>query len=166
MGQEAPHLDVHSVSILSHILLCQWSLTNCFRLYLVAFIEQLLQSVQANLVAYITSAFREHALLSVTSILATLLGGVCNLAISKIIDIWGRVEGFTVMLILIVLGMIMEAICTSVQMYAPANTLYWVGHLGMQYVIQIIVADITSLKKSDYRLRNSLIDYSYSQYYV
>ncbi|KAK7015503.1 hypothetical protein VNI00_019118 [Paramarasmius palmivorus] len=115
-------------------------------LYLVTFVEQLLQSVQANLVAYVTSAFAQHGLLGITSIVATIVGGVCNLFISKVIDIWGRVEGFCFMLVLIIAGMIMKATCTNVEMYAAANTLYWVGHIGMDFVIQIILADITSLR--------------------
>ncbi|KAH6885195.1 major facilitator superfamily domain-containing protein [Thelonectria olida] len=115
-------------------------------LYLVSFIDQLLQSVQSTLIPYITSAFDQHGLLATTGIVATIIGGVCNLTIAKIIDIWGRVEGFLVMLLLVVIGMIMKATCTNVEMYAAAHTLYWVGHLGLGYVITIILADITSLR--------------------
>ena len=50
------------------------------------------------------------------------------------------------MAVLIVIGMIMKATCTSVEMYAAAHTLYWVGHLGIEYIITIILADITSLR--------------------
>jgi MFS family permease len=106
----------------------------------------LLQTVQSTLIPYITSAFDQHGLLATTGIVATILGGVCNLTIAKIIDIWGRVEGFLVMLLLVVIGMIMKATCTNVEMYAAAHTLYWVGHLGLGYVITIILADITSLR--------------------
>lgn len=78
--------------------------------------------------------------------MATILGGVCNLFIAKLIDIWGRVEGFLFMLLLVVLGMIMKAACINVEMYAAAHTIYWVGHIGIIYVITIILADITTLK--------------------
>lgn len=74
------------------------------------------------------------------------MGGVCNLTIAKIIDIWGRCEGFICMVVLVIIGMIMKAACVNVEMYAAAHTLYWVGHIGMQYVINIILADITSLR--------------------
>lgn len=40
----------------------------------------------------------------------------------------------------------MKAACNSVEMYAAAHTLYWVGHIGIVYVITIILADITTLK--------------------
>lgn len=93
-----------------------------------------------------TSEFSQHGLLATTSIVASILGGVSNLAIAKIIDIWGRVEGFLAMLLLMVIGMIMKAACKNVETYAAANTLYWVGHLGLVYVISIILADTTTLK--------------------
>lgn len=116
------------------------------RLYLVTFVDQMLQSVQGTLAPYITSAFNEHGLLATTSIVANILGGVSGLTIAKMIDIWGRCEGFLFMVLLIAIGIIMKAACKSVEMYAAAHTLYWVGHLGVQYVITIILADITTLK--------------------
>ncbi|KPM39223.1 Siderophore iron transporter mirB [Neonectria ditissima] len=115
-------------------------------LYLVSFTDQLLQSVQGTLVPYITSEFSQHGLLATVGIVATILGGVCNLTIAKVIDIWGRVEGFLFMLLLVTIGMIMKATSTNVEMYAAAHTLYWVGHLGLGYIITIILADITSLR--------------------
>ncbi|XXH00126.1 hypothetical protein Hte_006468 [Hypoxylon texense] len=115
-------------------------------LYIVTFVDTLLQSVQGNLVAYITSAFHKHGLLATTGIVATIIGGVCKLFIAKIIDIWGRCEGFIFMLVLVVIGMIMKATCTTVEMYAAAHTLYWVGHLGLHYIINVIQADTTTLK--------------------
>ncbi|KAI5925495.1 major facilitator superfamily transporter [Camillea tinctor] len=115
-------------------------------LYLVSFVDTMLQSVQQNLIPYVTSSFGRHGLLATTSIVATIIGGVCNLTIAKVIDIWGRCEGFIVMLTLVVIGMIMKATCVNVEMYAAAHTLYWVGHIGMQYIIDIILADTTTLK--------------------
>ncbi|KAI0025922.1 MFS general substrate transporter [Xylariomycetidae sp. FL0641] len=115
-------------------------------LYLMTFVDMLLSTVQGNLVPYITSAFDSHGLLSTTSVVATIIGGVCNLFIAKIIDIWGRCEGFVIMVVLIVIGMIMKATCTSVEMYAAAHTLYWVGHIGMTYIISVMLADMTTLK--------------------
>lgn len=50
------------------------------------------------------------------------------------------------MILFIVVGMIMKAACINIEMYTAANTIYWVGHIGMQYVIQIIYADMTTLR--------------------
>ncbi|KAJ3494588.1 hypothetical protein NLG97_g3980 [Lecanicillium saksenae] len=115
-------------------------------LFLVSFVDTLLQSVQGALTPYVTSSFQAHSLLAVTESLAFIFGGVCTLAIAKVIDIWGRAEGFTVMIVLIIVGMVMKAACVNVEMYTAANTIYWVGHIGVQYVIQIMYADMTTLR--------------------
>ncbi|GAD99493.1 hypothetical protein NECHADRAFT_78056 [Paecilomyces variotii No. 5] len=40
----------------------------------------------------------------------------------------------------------MKAICQNTETYAAAQTLYWVGHLGLLYIIDVVVADMTTLK--------------------
>ncbi|GKT89517.1 siderophore iron transporter mirB [Colletotrichum tofieldiae] len=115
-------------------------------LYLVSFTDGLLQSVQSNLTPYVTSAFGQHGLLATTSIVSTILGGVSKLTIAKIIDIRGRAEGFVGMVFLVTIGMIMKATCQNVETYAAAQTIFWVGHLGLIYIITIVLADMTSLK--------------------
>lgn len=115
-------------------------------LYLVSFVDNLLLSVQGSLVPYVTSDFAQHGLLATTGIVSSVLGGVWGLAVAKVIDIWGRLEGFLVMVLLIIIGMIMKATCTNVEMYAAAHTLYWVGHGGLIYVIDVVLADMTTLQ--------------------
>lgn len=83
--------------------------------------------MQSNLNPYITSEFGEHGLTAVVSIVSTITGGVCNLFIAKVLDIWGRVEGFSLMVFLIVIGAIMKAACHNIETYAAANTIYWVS---------------------------------------
>ncbi|MBE3049625.1 hypothetical protein IMZ48_45450, partial [Candidatus Bathyarchaeota archaeon] len=94
----------------------------------------LLVAVQGNLNPYITSAFGQHALLPAVNIIATVLGGTCQLAIAKIIDIWGRSTGFLFLLLLNVIGNIVKATCKDVETYTAGHTLYWVGHIGLLYV--------------------------------
>lgn len=111
-----------------------------------SFIDQLQQSVQGNLQNFITSSFGQHGLLAATDIVAAILGGVCTLTIAKVIDIWGRCEGFVVMIVLMVVGMITKGVSQDVPTYAAGHTLYWIGHLGLGYIITIILADLTTLR--------------------
>lgn len=106
----------------------------------------LLTSVQAALNPYITSLFQRHGLLASTSVVSTILGGSAQLTLAKIIDVWGRIEGYTFMLLIVILGQIMKATCENIETYVAAHTLYWVGHLGMMYVVDIMLADMTTLK--------------------
>jgi Na+/melibiose symporter-like transporter len=70
----------------------------------VFFINSLQQQITGNLTPYVTSAFSKHALLSTTSVMASIIGAVAKLPIAKIIDIWGRAEGYVLMVLLCTLG--------------------------------------------------------------
>lgn len=113
---------------------------------MVNFVDTLLQSVHSGLIAYVTSSFRQHGLLAVTGIFASVLGGVSKLAIAKIIDIRGRCEGFLIMILLIIVGMVMKALCQNVETYAAGHTFYWVGHTGLGYIIDVVLSDMTTLR--------------------
>ncbi|CAG9985096.1 unnamed protein product [Clonostachys byssicola] len=115
-------------------------------LYLVSFIDILLQSVQSSLNPYITSSFGKHGLLNVVSILSTVLSGATKLTLAKVVDIWGRIEGFVVMLLIVTIGLIMKATCQTIEVYVGAHVLYWTGHIGLMYIIDIMIADMTTLK--------------------
>lgn len=78
--------------------------------------------------------------------MATALSGCIPLVTAKIIDIWGRVEGFAAMILIIIVGMIMKAVCKNVETYFAAHVLYWSGHIGLLYVISVMCADMTTLK--------------------
>ncbi|KAI0828761.1 hypothetical protein F5Y06DRAFT_308348 [Hypoxylon sp. FL0890] len=64
----------------------------------------------------------------------------------KIIDIRGRMEGFVGSLLLITVGMIMKATCQNIETYAAAQVFTWVGEVAMGFIIDVFVADITTLK--------------------
>ncbi|EEU35532.1 uncharacterized protein NECHADRAFT_55481 [Fusarium vanettenii 77-13-4] len=115
-------------------------------LYVVNVVDAILQHVQSSLTPYVTSAFAQHSLLATTGVVSSIIGGVCQLTIAKVIDIWGRGEGYAAMLMLCVIGLIMKATCNSVEMYAAAHTLYWVGHIGITYIISVVLADMTTLQ--------------------
>lgn len=89
--------------------------------------SSLWSTVKTSLDPYITSEFGEHGFTAVVGVVSTITGGVCNLFIAKVLDIRGRVEGFFLMLFLIVIGAIMKAACHNIETYAAANTIYWVS---------------------------------------
>ncbi|KAF7590827.1 hypothetical protein BBP40_002350 [Aspergillus hancockii] len=115
-------------------------------LYLVSFVDLMLVSVQTALNPYITSSFGKHGLLTVVNVISTILGGSSKLTLAKIVDIWGRVEGYLCMLVVTIIGLTMKATCKNIETYVAAHTLYWVGHIGMLYVVDIMLADMTTLK--------------------
>jgi hypothetical protein len=73
---------------------------------LVFFVSSLQQRVTGNLTPYVTSAFSKHALLAATFVMSSIIGAVSKLPIAKIIDIWGRAQGYILMVFLATLGKI------------------------------------------------------------
>jgi len=58
-----------------------------------------------------------------------IIGGVLKLPLAKVLDIWGRPQGFLVCLILMEIGLIMMTSCQNVETYAAAQVFYWVGYV-------------------------------------
>ncbi|KAJ0278464.1 hypothetical protein COL922a_014488, partial [Colletotrichum nupharicola] len=42
--------------------------------------------------------------------------------------------------------MILKATCHTVEQYVGAHVLYWTGHIGMTYVIEVMISDMTTLR--------------------
>ncbi|PGH26453.1 hypothetical protein AJ80_01952 [Polytolypa hystricis UAMH7299] len=127
-----------------------WSKRSLFSAYagifLVFLMSSLIQQVSSNLTPYVTSAFSKHSLLATTSIMSSIIGAVAKLPIAKIINLWGRAEGYIVMVTLCTIGLIMMALCNGVETYAAAQVFYWIGYNGIVYVLDIFLADTSSLK--------------------
>lgn len=85
------------------------------------------QNMTWGLSPYVTSAFSAHSLTAATSIMSSIIGGIAQLPLAKILDIWGRPHGFAVMLFLLTIGLIMMAGCNNVKTYCAAQVFYWVG---------------------------------------
>jgi len=115
-------------------------------LWFLCFAANLLSSIEGALSPYITSYFGQHSLLGAISIASRTIGGVLALAIGKWINLRGRLEGFVFGVSLIAIGMIMKAACQNIETYAAAHTFYWVGHVNTLYVVDVFVADITTLR--------------------
>lgn len=64
---------------------------------------------------------------------------------SKIADVFGRLEAFTLSVFLFVIGYIQQAASDSVKTYAAAQIFYAAGSTGLQILIQIFVADTSDL---------------------
>lgn len=87
-----------------------------------------------TLTPVVTSAFQRHGLTATTGVMSSLIGGLSKLPLAKVLDIWGRPQGFALSVIVLVIGLIMMASCVNVEMYAAAQVFYWVGYEYFQYV--------------------------------
>ncbi|KAK0712758.1 major facilitator superfamily domain-containing protein [Lasiosphaeria miniovina] len=115
-------------------------------IWLIFFVDAMQQGMATALTPYVTSEFALHSLTATTGIIAYLIGGLIKLPLAKVLDIWGRPQGFILMVACLTLGLIMMAACQNVQTYAAAQVFYWVGYNGISYSISVFIADTSALK--------------------
>ncbi|CAO2652177.1 Nn.00g004600.m01.CDS01 [Neocucurbitaria sp. VM-36] len=116
---------------------CMWFLylTNAFQ-----------SSITSNLTPYVTSGFEEHSLLTVINIVSNSMAAAVYIPTAKLLDLWGRAEGFATMVCFATLGLILMATCKSLATFCAAQVFYTIGFGGMIYCVDVITADASSLK--------------------
>lgn len=126
-----------------------WSKTSRAFVYLfiwiVYFAILMQQSVSGSLLPYVASAYQEHSLTPTISVISSIFGGVCCLPAAKMIDIFGRPQGYAFSLFITTVGLVMMAATNSVQMYAAALVFWTVGNNTLLYIVNIFIADTTKL---------------------
>jgi len=74
------------------------------------------------------------------------MSGVFYLPVAKILDVWGRAQGFSIMVIIATLGLLMMAVCNNITTYAAAQVFYSVGFTGMIYSVDVLTSDTSTLR--------------------
>lgn len=110
------------------------------------FVEGMLGGTIAALNPFVTSAWASHSLTPTVLVLSSVIGGVTNLTLAKILDVFGRPQGYLFCTVLATMGLIMMAACNSVESYAAAQVFQTVGNNGIQYSLSVLIADTSSLK--------------------
>ncbi|CZT09225.1 related to MFS siderophore iron transporter [Rhynchosporium agropyri] len=121
------------------------NLTYFFILLIIA-LNALQSQITSNLMAYVVSDFSAHSLIPVIGIVSGIMSGILKLPIAKSLDLWGRAEGFALMTLIGSIGLLLMAVCKNVETYAVSQVFHAVGIGGMDYVLQVVITDISSLK--------------------
>lgn len=116
-----------------------------FGLSLVAFAMSLEGQTTTNLTVYATSAYKAHSLVSTVLVVQGVVLSVVKPPMSKIADVFGRFEAFTLSVFIYVIGYVQQAASTNVETYAAAQIFYSAGQTGLQILIQIFIADTSDL---------------------
>ncbi|KAK3700369.1 MFS siderochrome iron transporter 1 [Vermiconidia calcicola] len=140
-----------------------WSKSNLILAYvliwIIYFVSTMQQGMTGALTPYVTSSFQFHSLTAATSIMSSIIGGLFKLVLAKILDIWGRPQGFILMVFVLTVGLIMMAACQDVETYAAAQVFYWIGYNGMNFSMSIFIADTSSLKNRSFMFAFSTSPY-------
>ncbi|KAK3202588.1 hypothetical protein GRF29_154g115386 [Pseudopithomyces chartarum] len=114
-------------------------------MWIIYFVQGLAGSVGGALLPYVTSAFAMHSLTATTGVVSAIIGGISNLSIAKILDVFGRPQGFFIAAVIATIGLIMSAACTNVEMYSASQVFYTIGMNGIGYSMSVFIADSTTL---------------------
>ncbi|PKX88815.1 siderochrome-iron transporter crmC [Aspergillus novofumigatus IBT 16806] len=127
-----------------------WSKTALYATYawiwVCFFILNLQFSISNNMIYYAYAGFSSAPQISQAYILSTIIGGVLQLPIAKILNLWGRAEGFLVFVGVLILGIIVIASCNGPNGFAAGYTLYWIGYAAVNFVLVVFVADASGLR--------------------
>ncbi|KAL4907939.1 hypothetical protein BDW74DRAFT_113882 [Aspergillus multicolor] len=110
------------------------------------FVNAFQLSVSNSLNPYVTSSFKAHSLSALPTAIGDAFAAATYLPMAKLMDVWGRAEGFIFMVICLTIGLILMASCNAFETYCAANVFYYVGFYGMEYAIDVVTADASSLR--------------------
>ncbi|KPM40487.1 Siderophore iron transporter mirB [Neonectria ditissima] len=103
-------------------------------------------SILSSLLPYVTSDFASHSLLTVIGTVANAMTAAVYIPMAKMLDVWGRAEGFLLMAGFSTLGIILMAVSQNLATFCAAQVFYQVGFAGVIYVVCVLAADATNLK--------------------
>ncbi|PNP51106.1 hypothetical protein THARTR1_08334 [Trichoderma harzianum] len=115
-------------------------------IWLTYFVEGILSATTGILTPYVTSTFAQHSFTPTVGILSSVIGGVTNLTLAKVLDIFGRAYGLLFCIVLAASGLVMMSTCNSVQGYATAQVFQTIGNNGILYSLTVLVADTSSMR--------------------
>ncbi|GAB1197563.1 major facilitator superfamily domain-containing protein [Aspergillus pseudonomiae] len=127
-----------------------WSKTALAAVLIIIWIYVLANGFKASIIAsltpYATSSFQSHSLLTVIDIVASAMTSAVYIPMAKMLDVWGRAEGFLFMLVIATLGLILMAASNNLPTFCAAQVFQSVGFGGMTYSVDVLAADVTNLR--------------------
>jgi hypothetical protein len=86
-------------------------------------------SILSNLAPFVTSSFQSHSLLAVINIVAYSMAAATYIPMAKVLDVWGRAEGFALMVAMATLGLVLMAVSDNLATFCAAQvSLNWSRH--------------------------------------
>lgn len=78
-------------------------------------------SILASLTPYVTSDFQSHSLITVIGIVANAMTAAVYIPMAKLLDVWGRAEGFLLAVACSTLGVVLMAVSDNLATFCAAR---------------------------------------------
>ncbi|CAG8055571.1 unnamed protein product [Penicillium salamii] len=115
-------------------------------IWFLTLVNNMKSSMVYSLTAYATSSFAGHSLLTVVNIVSSAMAGAVYIPMAKALDLWGRAEGFLLMVGMSILGIVLLASSNNLPTYCAGEVFYSVGFGGLAYSWDVLAADVTNLR--------------------
>ncbi|KAJ1335190.1 MFS transporter SIT family siderophore-iron:H+ symporter [Microdochium nivale] len=116
-----------------------------FSIFLMAFTTSLEGQVTYSVVAFATSSFGEHSLISTVYTIQGVVNAVIKPPMAKVADVFGRLEAFSLCILLYTLGYVQMAASNNIETFASAQIFYSAGSQGLATLQQIFIADTSDM---------------------
>ncbi|KAK8849795.1 hypothetical protein IAR55_005131 [Kwoniella newhampshirensis] len=113
---------------------------------LIACAYALSQNTTYNYEPFATSSFGEHTVLGTITVITGIMAGVAKPFIAKLADLASRPWALTFSILFYTVGYIIVAASRRVSDVAGGQVIYTLGNTGIDFVVSILLADITSLQ--------------------
>ncbi|KAL2813200.1 major facilitator superfamily domain-containing protein [Aspergillus cavernicola] len=120
------------------------------------FLLALQSAISSTVINNAYATFASAPQIATANILYSIIGGVLKLPIAKILNVWGRAEGFLLFLGVYALGLIIVAACDNPNSYAAGYVLFWVGYNALFLIMDVFIADTSGM-------RNRAFTFAFSQ---
>ncbi|EXJ90880.1 MFS transporter, SIT family, siderophore-iron:H+ symporter [Capronia coronata CBS 617.96] len=114
--------------------------------FLIAYAYGLDGTVRYTYQTYATASFSSHSLLATINVVRSVIAAAAQPTAAKIADVFGRLELVFVSVVFYVVGTIIETCATNVDTFAGGSVLYQIGYTCVILLVEVIIADITSLR--------------------
>ncbi|KAJ5651173.1 uncharacterized protein N7484_004896 [Penicillium longicatenatum] len=114
--------------------------------FLVGYAYGLDSQVRSTYQSYATSSFGEHSLLATVNVVRSVIAAAAQPAAARIADVFGRFELVVVSMVFYLIGTTVESCATSIEIFSTGTVLYQLGYTGIVLLVEIIIADITSMR--------------------
>jgi MFS family permease len=95
-------------------------MSGLYSIWFLYFVNAFQSTVFSSLSPYVASSFTAHSLSGVPTALADAFSAAIYIPVGKMMDTWGRAEGFLVMTCFATLGLVLLAACDSFAIYCTA----------------------------------------------
>ncbi|KAL1955479.1 hypothetical protein VTO42DRAFT_8505 [Malbranchea cinnamomea] len=144
LGEKSP--GVQRVEAISQFFTLPVRVLFFFGIFLIAYAYGLDGTLRGQYQAYATESYHNHSLLSTVGVLRGVIAAAAQPTAAKIADVFGRTEVVFLTIVFYVIGTIVEVFARNIQAFAAGGVLYQIGYTGIMLLVEVLVADVTSLR--------------------